>query len=205
MTIGLLRRSAPQRICALVALFFPFAATAGNGADARRVAAAKPTEKSATFAGSTSSIKRADGAVAAASPATLGGDVLHTRFLIGLPKEVEYRVFSLSNPHRVIVDISSTSLRLPPQPQENIAVGLVRSFHAGASGPGKSRVVIEVIRPVVVDGANIITTEDGKGHRLVGAFVARLKTLVIGVAHIPRDPAAFNTRAESTLPLQMIC
>lgn len=166
MTIGLLRCSAPRRICALVALSFPFAATAGNGADARRVAEAKPTEKSAPVAGSTGSIKSADGAIAAASPATLGGDVLHTRFLIGLPKEVEYRVFSLSNPNRVIVDISSTSLRLPPQPQENIAVGLVRSFHAGASGPGKSRVVIEVIRPVVVDGANIITTEDGKGHRL---------------------------------------
>lgn len=166
MTIGLLRRIAPQPICALVALSLPFAATAGNGADSRRVAEAKPTEKSAAFAGSTGSLKTADTAVTAASPAALGGDVLHTRFLIGLPKEVEYRVFSLANPNRVIVDISSTSLRLPPQPQENIAVGLVRSFHAGASGPGKSRVVIEVIRPVVVDGANIITTEDGKGHRL---------------------------------------
>ncbi len=102
----------------------------------------------------------------AAPSATLGGDVMHTRFLIGLPKEVEYRVFSLNNPHRVIVDIAETALQLPPQPEENIAVGLVRSFHAGGSAPGKSRVVIEVIRPVVVEAARIVPSEDGKTHRL---------------------------------------
>lgn len=103
-----------------------------------------------------------------APSATLGGDVSHTRFLIGLPKQVEFQVFSLSNPNRVIVDIAETALRLPPQPEENIAVGLVRSFYAGQSAPGKSRVVIEVTRPVVVDSAAIqAASEKGeKGHRL---------------------------------------
>ncbi|WP_295556243.1 N-acetylmuramoyl-L-alanine amidase [uncultured Hyphomicrobium sp.] len=170
MTIGFLRRCALQPICALFALGFPFAALAGDDAEARGAAPAPSAEKSKKSPATTGSIGVAAKAKPAAAPAapsaTLGGDVLHTRFLIGLPKEVEFRVFSLSNPNRVIVDISASALQLPPQPEENIAVGLVRSFHAGASGPGKSRVVIEVIRPVVVDGANIVASEDGKGHRL---------------------------------------
>ena len=159
MTIGTLRRFALQLVCALCAFALPLAATAadsGSAPAAKSPASAKKSKQAAVKA-----------TVPAAAPsATLGGDVTHTRFLIGLPKQVEFRVFSLSNPNRVIVDISETALRLPPQPEENIAVGLVRAFHAGRSGPGKSRVVIEVIRPVVVEGASIVASEDGKGHRL---------------------------------------
>jgi N-acetylmuramoyl-L-alanine amidase len=159
MTIGTLRRFALQLTCALCAFALPLAATAADSGSA-------PAAKSPT-----SAKKSKQAAVKATAPgatpsATLGGDVTHTRFLIGLRKQVEFRVFSLSNPNRVIVDISETALRLPPQPEENIAVGLVRAFHAGRSGPGKSRVVIEVIRPVVVEGASIVASEDGKGHRL---------------------------------------
>lgn len=154
MTIGHLRRFALQPFFALSALAFPLAATAGESAPS--------VEKSKPVATSTA----AKGMSAAAPSATLGGDVTHTRFLIGLPKHVEFSVFSLSHPNRVIVDIAETALQLPPQPEENIAVGLVRSFQAGRSAPGKSRVVIEVIRPVVVEGAHIVPAEDGKGHRL---------------------------------------
>ena len=96
----------------------------------------------------------------------LGGDASRTRFIIGLDKSIEYQVFSLSNPNRVVVDMASTKMQLPPQPEENIAVGLVRSFEAGQSGPGKTRVVITVTQPVVVESAKVEKSKDGKGHRL---------------------------------------
>lgn len=170
MKIGYLRRFALQLICALCALAAPFAAMAA-GSSTTPVSKKTPAADKAKTApvkatGSIGAAAKAKAPAPAAPSATLGGDVTHTRFLIGLPKEVEFRVFSLSNPNRVIVDISETALQLPPQPEENIAVGLVRSFHAGRSAPGKSRVVIEVIRPVVVEGANIVASDDGKGHRL---------------------------------------
>jgi len=173
MTIGYLRRFALQLICALCALAPPLAAMAA-GSSATPVPPTPVSKKTPAADKAKTAPAKATGSTAAAAKAkasgapsaTLGGDVTHTRFLIGLPKEVEYRVFSLSNPNRVIVDISETALQLPPQPEENIAVGLVRSFHAGRSAPGKSRVVIEVIRPVVVEGANIVASDDGKGHRL---------------------------------------
>jgi len=167
MTNGYLRRFALQPCCALLALTFPLAVSAADKAAApadqsKQTAQAKPVQAT----GSIGAGAKAKAPVAKVPEATLGGDVTRTRFLIGLPKQVEFQVFSLSNPNRVIVDVAETALRLPPQPEENIAVGLVRSFNFGRSAPGKSRVVIEVIRPVVVEGATIIPTEDGKGHRL---------------------------------------
>jgi N-acetylmuramoyl-L-alanine amidase len=166
MTNGHLRRVALQHCCALLALSISIVLATSEGWSASgkksttRSLGTPPVETTGSL-GSAARLAAVQG-----SEETLGGDVTHTRFLIGLPKEVEFRVFSLSNPHRVIVDVSETALRLPPQPEENIAVGLVRAFHSGRSAPGKSRVVIEVIRPVVVDSARIVPAREGKGYRL---------------------------------------
>jgi N-acetylmuramoyl-L-alanine amidase len=178
MKNGHLRRFALQQCCALLALWLPLVvalplvlATSGSQAASPEKAAsadtssAKKPEKSTTRSLGKAPIATT-GSIGSAKEATLGGDVSHTRFLIGLPKEVEFRVFSLSSPNRVIVDVSETALQLPPPPEENIAVGLVRAFHSGRSAPGKSRVVIEVIRPVVVESARIVPVAGGKGYRL---------------------------------------
>ncbi len=90
---------------------------------------------------------------------------LRTRFLIGLPRSVEFQVFSLSNPNRVIVDMPDVALQLPNAPSEK-AGGLVSSFRAGESAPGKARVVIEMTEPVVVQSAKIEKSRDGKSQQL---------------------------------------
>ncbi len=101
----------------------------------------------------------------AANKATLISHPLRTRFLIGLPKTVEFQVFSLSNPNRVIVDLPDVALRLPGAP-DGKAAGLVNSFRAGESAPGKARIVIEMTEPVVVQSANIEKSADGKTQQL---------------------------------------
>jgi N-acetylmuramoyl-L-alanine amidase len=169
MMNGFLQRFALLQFCALGALAFPLAVSAADGqaaSDAKPAPQAQKTNKPIETTGSIGPAAKVKLPAVTAPEATLGGDVTHTRFLIGLTKQVEFQVFSLSNPNRVIVDVSDKALRLPPQPEENIAVGLVKSFRAGESGPGKSRVVIEVTRPVVVESAVIEATTDGKGHRL---------------------------------------
>ncbi len=173
MTTKLLRRFALQLICALYALASPLAAYAAGGGAAPTakplpikknvaIAAAKP---GAVVTGALATAGKAKAGKSGAE-AALGGDVSRTRFLIGLPREAEFQVFSLSNPNRVVVDVSETALRLPPKPAENIAVGLVRDFRAGQSGPGKSRVIIKVTRPVIVESARVEPGANGKGHRL---------------------------------------
>ncbi len=97
--------------------------------------------------------------------ATLGGDHQRTRFVIGLDKAVQFQVFSLSNPNRVIVELPNVGLQLPHVP-EGQAVGLVQSFRGGVSAPGRSRIVIDVTKPVVVESARIEKGKDGKAPRL---------------------------------------
>lgn len=111
-------------------------------------------------------VAKTGAAVPAAKPeATLVNHPLRTRFLIGLPRSVEFQVFSLSNPNRVIVDLPDVAFQLPGAPAGKPA-GLVSAFRAGESAPGKARVVIEMTEPVVVQSARIEKARDGKSQQL---------------------------------------
>lgn len=89
----------------------------------------------------------------------VGGDKTRTRFVIGLEKSVDFQVFSLSNPNRVIVELPDIKVQLPPN-SGAASVGLVQSFRGGLSAPGKMRVVIDVTGPVVVEKASIEKAKD---------------------------------------------
>jgi N-acetylmuramoyl-L-alanine amidase len=104
----------------------------------------------------------------AALPASdaLLGDTRRTRFVIGLEKSAEFHVFALTSPNRVIVELPDVKMQLPVHGGD-APVGLVRSFRGGLSAPGKSRIVIDVTAPVVVEGASIEKAKDGRSHRLV--------------------------------------
>jgi N-acetylmuramoyl-L-alanine amidase len=92
-----------------------------------------------------------------------------TRFIIGLERPVEYQVLALTNPTRVLVDLPDVKLQLPTLVRE-APVGLVKSFRGGLSAPGKARVVIDVIGPVVIERSGI--EKDGKSARLVLEMVS---------------------------------
>ena len=55
--------------------------------------------------------------------------VMGTRFVIGLDSKVDYQVFSLSNPNRVIVELPEVNVQLPTL-AGNMPAGLVKSFRA---------------------------------------------------------------------------
>ena len=95
----------------------------------------------------------------AAETTALAGDKSRTRFVIGLEKSVEFQVFSLSNPNRVIVELPDLKVQLPII-SGSAPVGLVQSFRGGLSAPGKMRVVIDVTGPVVVEKAAIEKAKD---------------------------------------------
>lgn len=103
---------------------------------------------------------------AAAKPASASTatELAPTRFVIGLERSVEFNVLSLTNPNRVVVELPNVSMRLPAT-TESSPTGLVQSFRGGLSAPGRSRVVIEVRAPVIVERSEI--EKEGKSHRLV--------------------------------------
>jgi N-acetylmuramoyl-L-alanine amidase len=96
----------------------------------------------------------------------LGGDANRTRFVIGLEKIVDFQVTSIGSPHRIFVDMPEVKLQLPTSTGA-APIGLVKSFYGGVAAPGKTRVVIDVTGPVVVETSRIETSKDGKPPRLV--------------------------------------
>ena len=86
-----------------------------------------------------------------------------TRFIVGLDRHADFHIISLSNPNRVVIELGNVKLQLPPQPKSG-PIGLVEGFHGGRAGGGKSRIVINVTQPVVVEKSNIERV--GEGYHL---------------------------------------
>lgn len=110
---------------------------------------------------------------------------LRTRFVVGLDKKVEYHVFSLSNPNRVVVEMGDAKLALPEH-TDGGAVGLVKSFRGGLAAPGKMRIVIDVTQPVIVETAKIEKAPDGR--------------LQLALDILPVDAALKRSRKGAILP-----
>ena len=143
----------PQR-CALRWLLLGAAAW-GVGwpvsASAQQLASAPPARAAALTNGGETSLK---------------GDAARTKFIIGLERAVDFQVSAFTNPNRVSVELTEVMLQLPPEPGAK-PIGLVKSFRSGVSAPGKARIVIDVIGPVIVDRAEIERSKDGKRVQLV--------------------------------------
>ena len=123
-----------------------------------------------------------------------------TRFIIGLAKKATFEVSSLQNPNRVIVDLPNIGLSLPEQPK-NGPIGLVKSFHAGLSGPNKTRVVIEVTAPARIIKANVIRAPGSKMHQLSLEIVPSNQPRKVRVASRRQFFAKpFNLGASGLLP-----
>ncbi|MBL8670314.1 MAG: N-acetylmuramoyl-L-alanine amidase [Alphaproteobacteria bacterium] len=87
-----------------------------------------------------------------------------TRFVIDLDRAPDYRVFTLLDPYRVIVDLPEANWRIDDlRPQGD----LLRELRYGLFQPGNSRLVIEVHKPVKVTHAYSLPPEFGKPWRLI--------------------------------------
>jgi N-acetylmuramoyl-L-alanine amidase len=71
------------------------------------------------------------------------------RLVFDLSKPVEARVYALSSPDRIIVELPEINFRLDPSVGRAAAggAGLVKAFRFGQLAPGKSRIVIDLQRP----------------------------------------------------------
>lgn len=110
-----------------------------------------------------------------------------TRFRIGLDKHVKYQVFSLARPNRVVVELPNVKLRLPP-PVAGQPVGLVKAFRGGKSAPGRSRIVIEVTEPVIVEKSAIVPALSGQGEELALDIIPVSPVPVVKVASAEKTP-----------------
>lgn len=87
------------------------------------------------------------------------------RFSLELSREVEFNVFALADPYRVIIDLPEVNFNLPEGTGE-AGEGLIRAFRFGLFSAGKSRIVIDVDAPVSIVEPYLLAPVGGAPARL---------------------------------------
>jgi len=138
---------------------------------------------------------------AVANDARVAGDRERTRFIADLSKKVDVHVFALGNPYRVIVDALDVNFQMPDGLGKEKR-GLVTAYRYGLFAPGKSRIVIDVSGPFLIDKVFVLEPRDDQPARLVvdlvptdeKTFLAKLKEAKppepqsVGLAVPPQAP-----------------
>lgn len=113
-----------------------------------------------------------------ANDARLAGDKTRTRFIADLSKKVEVNVFALGDPYRVIVDLPEVNFQMPAGLGTEKR-GLITGYRFGLFAPGKSRIVIDISGPFLVDKSFVLDPRADQPARLV-------------VDLVPTDQKTFN-------------
>ncbi len=113
--------------------------------------------------------------------AQIGGDIQHTRFVAFLSKKVEFRIFSITDPYRIVVDLPETDIQVPGDKGR----GLILSSRSGLLAPGKSRIVIDLVEPALIEKSELLPPENELPARLVIDLVRSTHKAFLAAAKIP--------------------
>jgi N-acetylmuramoyl-L-alanine amidase len=101
-----------------------------------------------------------------ASSVRLAGDAKQTRFVLDIDKTIQFRVFALADPYRLVVDIPQVNFQLPPG-IGSAGRGLIKAFRYGLVMPGGSRIVFDLTGPAKVAKSYVLDAANGQPSRLV--------------------------------------
>ena len=112
-------------------------------------------------------------AIAQSVHLNVSGDV--TQFELELDRDIEFSVFALADPYRVIIDLPEIDFQIPQVagPLDNV---MILAYRFGLFSAGKSRIVIDTVGPVAIADPVI--------HRPAGERPARL---VVELSPISRE------------------
>jgi N-acetylmuramoyl-L-alanine amidase len=89
-----------------------------------------------------------------------------TRFVLDLSEAVDYRIFTLSGPDRIVVEMGAVEWRVS-RAEKVRERGLIRAYRFGPFGANHSRAVLDLAGPARVRTAFIMPPADGNPARLV--------------------------------------
>ncbi len=109
----------------------------------------------------------------------------YTRFIAHLGSEVDYDVFALAKPNRIVVELDETDIAVPrlggPRLGRQAGVHLITGVRAGRYTPGKSRIVVDLGRTAMVARSNLAKAAAGEHH-------------VLTLDLVPTTPTSFSTQ-----------
>lgn len=122
----------------------------------------------------------------AITDASLGVEPGLTRVVISLTQRSDFRVFTLADPYRVVIDLSEVDWKVPSGTKLQ-GQGLVAGMRYGLFKAGTSRVVLDLMEPSEVARAEFVPAQNGDPLRLLidlrpvaaSQFRAHLQTAVI--------------------------
>ena len=126
----------------------------------------------------------------------LSGDAHRTILTIELNRLLNYKVFALDNPYRVVVDLPEVEFRLPKLAGSH-GFGVVNDFRYGMVGPGHSRLVITTGVPVLVESAGLLSSDNAGTAQFKIALVATDPQTF--TAHLPHRAAKPKVAATDTI------
>jgi N-acetylmuramoyl-L-alanine amidase len=89
-----------------------------------------------------------------------------TRFVLDLSETVDYRIFTLADPYRIVVEMGAVEWRVS-RAERVEDDGLIRAYRFGPYGDSHSRAVLDLSAPARVRTAFIMPAGGGKPARLV--------------------------------------
>ena len=89
-----------------------------------------------------------------------------TRLVLDLSQRVEFKVFTLDHPYRVVIDLPEVGWRLPAKPLPG-RTGLLERLRYGLFKPGQSRVVLDIRGPAAIDKAFMLEPVGAQAFRLI--------------------------------------
>jgi N-acetylmuramoyl-L-alanine amidase len=128
--------------------------------------------------------------------AQIGGDSQRTRFVAFISKKADYRIFSMIDPYRIVIDLPEAEIQVPAGSR-----GLVLSSRSGLFSQGKSRIVIDLAQPALVEKSELLPPENGLPARLVVELVKSTHRAFLAASKIP-PPAQPKAPVQNAGPEQ---
>ena len=130
----------------------------------------------------------------------LGSGATGTRAELKLDAQAEYRLITLANPHRLVVDLPGS--RVAGKPVMPAAAGVVQAVRTGQPEPGTARIVFDLSAPVVAlkprfesaaDGTRLVIEWPGDGQ--VADPIAKIAAASQQASSPPTSSASGTTPA----------
>lgn len=152
--------------------------------------------------------------IAGAAPATaeettptavairISAEPARTRFVVDITRTVGFNVYVLPDPYRVIVDLPQVVFRLPPASGSK-GGGLLTGYRYGSLDKGRSRIVMDASRPVLIEKSFILHPRDGEPARLVVDLVATERETFNRLQRVEQLPADVAAKAVEDVPREL--
>lgn len=137
---------------------------------------------------------------AIATGTRIEGDNERTRFHLELTRPVLAQIFVLGAPYRVVVDVPDLDFKLAPSAGQS-GHGLISAYRYGLFAADKSRLVIDVTGPVLIENAAFVSAGPGKPAHLAFDLVridaARFAALKQASTRPPQESGPDRRRTDA--------